>query len=196
MEDEYGEMTSDGDTFVQRDFVLENNTILAEAKLRYKTYGTLNRKRDNVLVVCHALTGNASLHAWWGELLGDNKVFDTSKYFVVCCNILGSCYGSTSPTSINPKTGRIYGKDFPDISVRDTVKLQLHLLQDELRVASVKCVIGGSFGGMQALEFAVQEGSTTRGEFSGATKGTKSSGNRDCAHSQTDLMTFYLFLLY
>jgi pimeloyl-ACP methyl ester carboxylesterase len=134
--------------------------LLPEAQLRYRTYGKLNDSKDNVLVVCHALTGNASLHAWWGGLLGNNKAFDTSKYLVVCCNILGSCYGSTSPRSVDPTTGSVYGKAFPDVSVKDTVKLQLHLLKEQLGISSIKAVIGGSFGGMQAMEFAVQAGSS------------------------------------
>lgn len=160
MRDEYGEMTAEGQTFTKRNFALENQTVLPEAKLRYQTYGKLNEERDNVIVVCHALTGNASLHAWWGGLLGSNRAFDTSKYLVVCCNILGSCYGSINPQSVNPDTGKVYGKDFPDVSVRDTVKLQLHLVKEELGATSIKSVIGGSFGGMQAMEFAVQAGST------------------------------------
>ena len=89
MKDEYGEMTADGESYIEKDFVLENSVVLPEAELRYQTYGELNEARDNVIVVCHALTGNASLHSWWGDLLGDNKAFDTSKYFIVCCNILG-----------------------------------------------------------------------------------------------------------
>ncbi|GAX12858.1 homoserine O-acetyltransferase [Fistulifera solaris] len=160
MKDEYGAMDDSGHTFVYQNFVLENGQVLPEAQLRYQTYGTLNATKDNVLVVCHALTGNASLHAWWGDLLGDQLAFDTSQYFVVCCNLLGSCYGSTNPTSLNPRTGRPYGKDFPDVSVRDSVRLQLLLLQQELQLHSVKAVIGGSFGGMQTLEFAVQAGSS------------------------------------
>lgn len=161
MKDEYGAMDDSGKTFVLNNFVLENGQVLPEAQLRYQTYGTLNEDtRDNVLVVCHALTGNASLHGWWGDLLGEQLAFDTSKYFIVCCNILGSCYGSTNPKSTNPHTGRPYGKDFPDVSVRDTVRLQLLLLQQELNLQSVKAVIGGSFGGMQTLEFAVQAGSS------------------------------------
>uniref|UniRef100_A0A7S1BC21 AB hydrolase-1 domain-containing protein n=1 Tax=Corethron hystrix TaxID=216773 RepID=A0A7S1BC21_9STRA len=159
MKDEYGEMTSEGETFVTKDFDLENGTKLPVVQLKYKTYGKLNNSRDNVLVVCHALTGNASLHSWWGGLLGKHKAFDTEKYLIVCCNIPGSCYGSTNPQSVNPNTGTVYGKSFPDISVKDTVKLQLSLLQEELNILSVKAVIGGSFGGMQALEFAVQAGS-------------------------------------
>lgn len=159
MKDEYGAMDSQGDTFNCADFVLESGAHFP-CQLRYKTYGTLNKQRDNCVVVCHALTGNASLHAWWGDLLGDGRAFDTSKYFVVCCNILGSCYGSTSPASTNPSTGKPYGVDFPDVSVQDTVRLQLRLLKEKLQIASVKAVIGGSFGGMQAVEFAVQAGSS------------------------------------
>lgn len=164
MKDEYGEMTAEGESFVQDNFVLENNVVLPQAELRYQTYGTLNEAKDNVVVVCHALTGNASLHSWWGSLLGDGKAFDTSKYFIVCCNILGSCYGSTNPQSINPETGAMYGLDFPDISIKDTVRLQLQLLQEQIGVKSIKSVIGGSFGGMQAMEFATQ-GGISGGDF-------------------------------
>jgi len=164
MKDEYGEMTADGETYVEKDFILENSIVLPQAELRYQTYGQLNEAKDNVIVVCHALTGNASLHTWWGHLLGDNKAFDTSKYLIVCCNILGSCYGSTNPQSINPETNSPYGKSFPDISVRDTVKLQLNLIKQGLGASSIKCVVGGSFGGMQTMEFAVQ-GGISGGEF-------------------------------
>jgi hypothetical protein len=161
MKDEYGEMTSEGETYqYPGDFVLENGQVLVQPQLRYMTYGELNERRDNVLVICHALTGNASLHGWWGGLLGPQRAFDTSQYYILCCNILGSCYGSTNPTSINPTTQRAFGKDFPDVSVQDTVRLQLMLLQDHLKVHSVESVIGGSFGGMQAIEFAVQGGSS------------------------------------
>jgi homoserine O-acetyltransferase/O-succinyltransferase len=160
MKDEYGAMDDSGLTYIyDGDFVLENGQVLPNAQLRYQTYGKLNEQRDNVVVVCHALTGNASLHKWWGDLLGPHRAFCTEKYFIVCCNILGSCYGSTCPLSINPATNQPYGMDFPDVSVQDTVRIQLLMLQNHLKVNSIKCVIGGSFGGMQAVEFAVQAGS-------------------------------------
>lgn len=166
MKDEYGEMTSEGHTYVHATpFQLESGEVLPDAQLRYQTYGQLNEERDNVIVITHALTGNASLHAWWGDMLGPGKAFDTDRYFVVCCNILGSCYGSTSPTSINPETGMMYGKDFPDVSVKDTVKFQLCMLTNKLKVRSIKSVIGGSFGGMQAMEFAVQGGSSDNSPY-------------------------------
>lgn len=170
MKDEYGVMDDSGHTYVYGDgtspYPLECGDVLPAAQLRYQTYGELNAARDNVLVVCHALTGNASLHSWWGDLLGPGRAFDTDRYFVVCCNILGSCYGSTGPSSDNPhRPGRTYGKDFPDVSVKDTVRLQLLMLQQDLRVNAVQAVIGGSFGGMQAMEYAAQAGSVTYGEF-------------------------------
>jgi len=166
MDDEYGTLTSDGQTYTHPiPFPLESGHHLPNATLRYMTYGTLNETKDNVLVVCHALTGNASLHSWWGDLLGPGKVFDTDRYFVVCANLLGSCYGSSGPVSVDPdKEGGsseeegVYGINFPDVSVRDSVSLQLCLLKDHLKLTSVKAVIGGSFGGMQAVEFAAQAG--------------------------------------
>mmetsp|Transcript_29372 Transcript_29372/g.34057 ORF Transcript_29372/g.34057 Transcript_29372/m.34057 type:complete len:479 (-) Transcript_29372:49-1485(-) len=171
MDDEYGVMTADGHTYVHpTPFELESGEKLPNAQLRYMTYGTLNEARDNVLVVCHALTGNASLHSWWGDILGPGLAFDTDKYFVVCSNILGSCYGSSGPASYMPDSDtsdgsstdnkqKLYGIDFPDVSIQDTVRLQLHMLREDLKINSIKCVIGGSFGGMQAVEYAAQGGS-------------------------------------
>jgi homoserine O-acetyltransferase len=186
MKDEYGAMDDSGQTYTHPgDFLLENGTCLREAQLRYQTYGQLNAARDNVIVVCHALTGNASLHSWWGDLLGPGRAFDTDQYFIVCCNILGSCYGSTSPVSINPDTGEKYGTDFPDVSVQDTVRLQLLLLRDALKVNSVKAVIGGSFGGMQAVEFAVQAGSGS-GNGSSDCSATQSSDSSSSSRTFTD----------
>ena len=169
MDDEYGDMNAlVGHTYVYPGpFRLESGHVFSKAQLRYMTYGTLNPTRDNVLVVCHALTGNANVHTWWGNMIGPGQALDTHKYFIVCANILGSCYGSTGPSSgcttsmvegdsdDNPEK---YGMAFPDVSVQDTVRLQLHMLQDELKVQRIQCVIGGSFGGMQALEFALQAG--------------------------------------
>lgn len=155
MDDEYGEMTADGHIYTHPEpFELENGQVLEKADLCYMTYGELNEARDNVLVICHALTGNASLHSWWGDMLGPGLAFDTDKYFVVCSNILGSCYGSTGPSSIRPDGSGPYGMDFPDVSVRDTVRIQLLMLQNELNIRSVKAAIGGSFGGMQVVEYA------------------------------------------
>jgi homoserine O-acetyltransferase len=88
----------------------------------YKTWGTLNKKRDNVLVLCHALTGSSDAEDWWRPLMGPGKTFDYLKFFIFCANVLGSPYGSASPLTINPKTGKRYGPQFPHTSIRDDVR--------------------------------------------------------------------------
>lgn len=142
---------------------LDSGVTLGPITLAYETYGTLNSQGDNAILVCHALSGGA--HAagflpdqkkpgWWDLMIGPRKAFDTDKYFVVCSNVLGSCYGSTGPASINPKTGNPYGPEFPVVTIRDMVNAQRHLL-DRLGVKSLLTVTGGSMGGMQALQWAV-----------------------------------------
>ena len=153
LQDEYGHMDDSGLTFTTKELQLDCGETLVDAQLRYRSWGTLNEKKDNAIVVCHALTGNAALDDWWGSFLGDGLPFDTSKYFIVCSNLLGSCYGTTGPTSINPATGEKYGPDFPLVTVRDAVRLQKLMLREQEGVKSVKCVIGGSLGGMQTLEW-------------------------------------------
>ena len=103
-------------------FDLEMGGKLPELKIAYYTYGTLNDKKSNVLWICHALTADANAENWWNGLIGEGKIFDTSKYFIVCANILGSCYGSTSANTINPLTNKKYGIDFPFFTIRDMVK--------------------------------------------------------------------------
>jgi homoserine O-acetyltransferase len=120
----------------------------------YRTYGALNPERTNGFVVCHALTGNAALDSWWGDMLGPGRFFDTDKYFVICLNVLGSCYGTTGPTSLDPASGKPYGSSFPAVSVRDSVRLHLETVRQGLGVHHVACVAGGSLGGMQSLEWA------------------------------------------
>jgi len=156
MEDEYGEMDDSGDTFVVNNFDLEGGARLADAQVRYNTFGELNSARDNVIVVCHALTGNARLDEWWGPMLGPGLPFDTNKYLVVCANVLGSCYGSSGPQSIRPDTKEAYGMGFPDVTIRDTVRLHMRMVKEGIGARGVRCVVGGSMGGMQALEWAIQ----------------------------------------
>jgi len=153
MADEYGRMTSSGETAVFEEFALENSRKLRQAETKYKTWGSLNDRGDNAIVVCHALTGNADLEAWWGPLLGPGKPLDTSKYFIFCANVLGGCYGSTGPTSVDPDTGKRYGGSFPQVTIRDMVRIQAQVLRN-LGVKEVVCAIGGSMGGMQVLEWA------------------------------------------
>eukprot|EP00596_Hydrurales_sp_CCMP1899_P007200 CAMPEP_0119037556 /NCGR_PEP_ID=MMETSP1177-20130426/5989_1 /TAXON_ID=2985 /ORGANISM="Ochromonas sp, Strain CCMP1899" /LENGTH=374 /DNA_ID=CAMNT_0006999001 /DNA_START=312 /DNA_END=1436 /DNA_ORIENTATION=- len=155
MKDEYGDMDSSGDTYVIKNFQLESGEVLPEAQCRYNTYGQLNAAKDNLLVVCHALTGNSRLDQWWGAMLGPGKVFDTSKYMVVCANVLGSCYGSTGPESTDPHTGLRYGNTFPDVNIRDSVRLHIRMTKEALGAKKVVCAVGGSMGGMQALEWAL-----------------------------------------
>ena len=134
---------------------LELGGTLPQGQVAYRTWGTLNAAGDNGVLVCHALTGNADLDDWWQPLLGEGQSLDPSQDFVVCSNILGSCYGTTGPTSLNPATGQPYGPEFPAITVRDMVRAQGQLLAG-LGVRSLRLVIGGSLGGMQALEWALQ----------------------------------------
>lgn len=158
MLNEYGDMDSSGSSFVLPSLALESGEVLKMVEVRYKSYGALNRQKTNCMVVCHALTGNAALDVWWKEMFGEGKLFDPSKYFIVCANILGSCYGTCGPTSIKPDSGEPYGTSFPDVTVRDSVNLHLALVKDHLGVAEVACVVGGSLGGMQALEWGLLGG--------------------------------------
>ncbi|ETN24040.1 homoserine O-acetyltransferase [Phytophthora nicotianae CJ01A1] len=132
---------------------LERGEMLVAPEVAYTTYGKLNAARDNVIVLCHALTGHSLVHQYWDAMVTPEW---TDKYFIVCSNVLGSCYGSTCPTSINPVTGLPYGPDFPAVTLRDAVALQRQLLEDALGVRQVQAVIGGSLGGMQTLEWAFQ----------------------------------------
>ncbi|MCK9409985.1 MAG: alpha/beta fold hydrolase, partial [Bacteroidetes bacterium] len=130
----------------------------------YETYGQLNTAGDNAIVVCHALTGSA--HAagyssedlktigWWDTFIGEGKPLDTSKYFVISSNFLGGCYGTTGSVSTDPKTGKPYGLSFPQMTVRDMVRVQKELIT-QLGVKKIKTIIGGSLGGMQVLEWGV-----------------------------------------
>ncbi len=140
----------------QRSFELEVNGLLEGMEIGYHTYGKLNSKRSNVIWVCHALTANSDVADWWAGLYGKGKILDPEKYFVVCANILGSCYGTTGPVSLNPQTGRPYYHDFPFFTLRDMVGAHL-LLKDHLKINSIHLGLGGSMGGSQLLEWSVLE---------------------------------------
>jgi len=135
-------------------FHLESGDVLQEVQVAYRTWGQLNAEGNNGVLVCHALTGWADVETWWQPLLGAKQALDTESDFIICSNILGSCYGTTGPTSINPQTGAAYGPHFPAITIRDMVRLQAALLQ-ALGLRSLRLVIGGSLGGMQVLEWAL-----------------------------------------
>ena len=156
--------------FVETKYVTLDKTIeldcgksLENVTVAYETYGNLNENADNAILIMHALTGDA--HAcgyhkgdekagWWDNMIGSGKAFDTDKYFVICSNILGGCKGTTGPNSINPKTGKEWGLDFPVITIEDTVKVQKELI-DRLGIKKLT-VAGGSMGGMQVLEWAIK----------------------------------------
>src|SRR5271157_709698 len=127
----------------QEGFALECGGELRPVTIQYAVYGELNAAHDNVILVCHALSGSAEVADWWPELFADNGVFNVDRYCVICMNILGSCYGSTGPQSINPTTGKIYGPDFPLVTVGDIIRTQKAVLE-HLGVERIQLVIGGS----------------------------------------------------
>jgi len=141
---------------------LSSGATLGPIEVAYQTWGTLNDDKSNAVLVCHALTGDQFVlgphpltgrGGWWETMLGAGKVLDTDKYFVICANVLGGCMGSTGPGSINPATDKPYGIDFPVITIKDMVHVQVRLL-DRLGIDQLFCAIGGSMGGMQVLQLA------------------------------------------
>ncbi|UCG71314.1 MAG: alpha/beta fold hydrolase, partial [Chromatiales bacterium] len=138
------------------EFTLEAGTVLRDVPVAFRTWGSLNAGGTNAIVICHALTGNPEADDWWADLLGPGRALDTDRYFVVCANVMGSPYGTASPLTTNPDTGEPWGNEFPATTVRDTVALHRVLL-DRLGVTQVLFAIGGSLGGMQALEWAFHD---------------------------------------
>ncbi|MCW3107943.1 MAG: homoserine acetyltransferase [Segetibacter sp.] len=137
-------------------FETECGATISNLTIAYNTYGKLNAEKNNVVWVCHALTSNSAVTDWWPGVVGDNCVIDPSKYFIVCANILGSCYGTTGPISINPATGKPYFNEFPMITIRDMVKAHI-LLRQHLGIENIYLLMAGSMGGYQALEWCVME---------------------------------------
>ncbi|MBT5432315.1 MAG: homoserine O-acetyltransferase [Rhodospirillaceae bacterium] len=143
---------------------LESGATLGPVTVAYQTWGTLNAERNNAVLICHALTGDqfvVGTHpltgkpGWWEQMVGPGKPVDTDRYFVICPNCLGGCLGTTGPAAVNPETGELYGTSFPVITIRDMVNVQA-LLMDQLGIEKIMCVIGGSMGGMQVLEWAAR----------------------------------------
>lgn len=144
---------------------LDCGRTLADYQLVYETYGTLNAAASNAILICHALSGDhhaaghyeyaeTSKPGWWDNCIGPGKPIDTEHFFVVCCNNLGGCKGSTGPTAMNPNTRKPYGPDFPIVTVKDWVRSQARLA-DQLGIQQWAAVIGGSLGGMQAMQWAI-----------------------------------------
>lgn len=147
--------TFEGDfTFAAEQPFLVTGGALQPVTLRYALYGQLNEQRDNAILVCHALSGSARVADWWPQLFGATGIFDTARDCIVGINVIGSCYGSTGPRSLNPHTGQPYGGAFPVVTIADMVRAQAQLLA-HLGVVRLHAVVGGSIGGMQALRWAV-----------------------------------------
>lgn len=149
--------------FLDEPFIMESGEVLENVSVAYETYGRLNEDGTNAILICHALTGDShassynfpnSREGWWDGIIGKDKAFDPDKYFIVCSNFLGGCYGTTGPASINPKTGKRYNLSFPQMTVRDMVNLQYKLI-NHLNIKQIKTISGGSLGGMQTLEWAL-----------------------------------------
>ncbi|MFZ4056578.1 MAG: homoserine O-acetyltransferase MetX [Ferruginibacter sp.] len=155
-------------------FVLESGEILQDLTIAYYTYGSMNADKSNVVWVCHALTANADAADWWNGVVGNNHVIDPDRYFIVCANIIGSCYGSTGPLSINPTTGNPYYSTFPTITIRDMVRAHI-LLREHLLINKIFLLMGGSMGGYQALEWSLTEPDTIQQLFLLATSATESA---------------------
>ncbi len=136
----------------QKPFATEFGGVLPELRIAYRTWGKPDQEKSNVILICHALTGSADADAWWDGMFVNGGAFDEGKDFIICSNVLGSCYGTTGPLSLNPLTGRHYGPDFPRITIRDMVHAQ-KLLLDELGIDRIRLVVGASLGGMQVLEW-------------------------------------------
>ena len=148
---------------IDEPFILESGKSLENINVAYETYGELNNEKNNAILVCHALTGDA--HAagwhkgarkpgWWEMVIGPGKVLDSEKYFIICSNVLGGCKGTTGPSSINPETNKEYGLDFPVITIKDMVDVQ-KILIDSFGINQLYAVVGGSMGGMQVLQWIV-----------------------------------------
>ncbi len=147
---------------VDRPLVMDAGVALSPFTIAYQTYGTLNADRSNAVLVCHALTGDQHVAnvnpltgkpGWWSTLVGPGKPVDTERYFVICSNVVGSCMGTTGPASVNPATESAYAIDLPVVTIRDMVRAQA-MLVDHLGIDTLFCVVGGSMGGMQVLQWA------------------------------------------
>ncbi len=140
--------------FAAGDLEVEAGVVLGDVQVAYRTWGRLNEAGDNAILVCHALTADHNADLWWGDAIGPGRGIDTDRWFVVCANVLGSCYGTTGPPSPHPERLGQWGGDFPHVTIRDIVALQ-HRLVEHLGITRLALVVGGSMGGMQVLEWAL-----------------------------------------
>tara|TARA_Y100001970_G_scaffold165340_1_gene202061 strand:- start:2502 stop:3653 length:1152 start_codon:yes stop_codon:yes gene_type:complete len=150
-------------SFTNINFKTDSGFLFKDIKIAYKTFGKINKNKNNVILICHALTGDQYVsglnpitkrEGWWSRMVGPNKPIDTNKFFVICSNVLGGCTGSTGPKEINKSTNKNYGASFPSITIKDIVYAQ-KLLIDALEIKKLFSVIGGSMGAMQALQWSI-----------------------------------------
>jgi homoserine O-acetyltransferase/O-succinyltransferase len=155
-------------------FKLENGETLPGLTIVYHTYGKLNADKSNVVWVCHALTANADAAGWWPGVVGTNGFVDPAKHFIVCANIIGSCYGSTGPLTNNPETKQPYFSSFPMVTIRDMVNAHI-LLRKHLGIDRIHLLMGGSMGGYQVLEWSLMEPAVVENLFLIGTSATESA---------------------
>lgn len=135
-------------------FITETGVKLPSIEIAFNTWGKLNDEANNVIWICHALTANSDVESWWPGMVGKGLLFDPAEYFIVCANVLGSCYGTTGPASVNPETGKQWLNDFPLITIRDLVNVH-EILRKHLGIKEIHTIIGASIGGYQALEYSI-----------------------------------------
>lgn len=155
-------------------FTLENGSSLSSLEIAYHAYGTMNADKSNVVWICHALTASSDAADWWKGLIGENCLINPGKYYIVCANILGSCYGTTGPASRNPGTGNPYYASFPNVTIRDMVNAHI-ALRKHLGIDTIALLMGGSMGGYQALEWSVMEADKIKKLFLIATSPSESA---------------------
>ena len=140
----------------EKPFTLESGSTLDDLTIAYDTYGELNSDGSNVVWICHHLTAGSDVSLWWGGMVGPGRLIDPAQYFIVCANIIGSCYGTTGPQSTDRHTNQPFYSSFPLVTIRDMVKAHI-LLRRHLGIEKINLLVGGSMGGYQALEWAVME---------------------------------------
>ena len=160
---------SEAKTYIHHSFITESGVELKQPQIAYHTWGTLNETKDNVILVCHAFSGNSNVEDWFPGLFNEDSIYNPDEHFIICVNNPGSCYGTVDPWTTNPDTGKPYQADFPVFSIRDIVRFQ-QIILDLLDIQGIEIVLGPSMGGMIALEFALMDSRIKRGCFMGMGK--------------------------
>ncbi len=159
---------------IQDPFPLESGKALPGLTIAYHTYGKLNDKKDNVVWVCHALTANSNVFEWWPGIVGENCLINPNDHFIVCVNMIGSCYGSSGPLTINPENNQPYYSSFPIVTIRDMVNAFI-LVRKKLAIDKIKLLMGGSMGGYQVLEWCLMEPEVIQNSFVITTSASESA---------------------